>query len=399
LAGAGALPLGHSHPIVIEAMQRLLSEGTPLQTLDLTTPIKDNFVQTLFASLPQTFAGNARIQFCGPSGADSVEAALKLVKTATGKRAILAFRGGYHGMTHGALGLMGAVAAKNPISGLMPDVHFLPFPYAYRCPLGLGGELGTQASLDYIERLLNDTHSGIVSPAAMILEVVQGEGGVIPAPDYWLREIRRITAEHGIALIIDEIQTGIGRTGHLYAFEQAGIEPDVLLLSKAVGGSLPLSVMVYKQNLDTWQAGAHAGTFRGNQLAMATGAACLRYIQGEKLHQHAATMGHQLQEQLRYIQQQFPQLGDIRGRGLMVGVEIVDSQATPDHIGSYPANPNLARALQSECLNQGLILELGGRNNSVVRFIPPLIVNSEEINCIAAIFEQALRIVMKKYFN
>lgn len=390
LAGAGALALGHCHPVAVEAVQRAVADGLPWQTLDLTTPTKDAFVEELFSSLPSEFAGHARIQFCGPSGADAIEAALKLVKTATGRRSILAFHGAYHGMTHGALGLTGELGPKLALSGLMPDVHFLPFPYAYRCPFNLGGEAGWRASLDYIERLLDDSNSGIAPPAAMILEAVQGEGGVIPAPDEWLRTIRRIAAQRGIPLIVDEVQTGVARTGAMYAFEHAGIVPDVLVLSKAVGGGLPLSAVVYRDDLDRWQPGAHAGTFRGNQLAMAAGRATLRFVQEHRLDLHAAAMGERLTERLRALQQKYSCLGEVRGRGLMIGAEIVNARAEPDRLGARPPCRELARGLQKACLERGLILELGGRQGSVARFLPPLIVTPDDIEAIAAIFGESL---------
>ncbi|WP_084162298.1 diaminobutyrate--2-oxoglutarate transaminase [Methylocaldum szegediense] len=390
LSGAGALALGHYHSVVTEAIERVLADRIPFQTLDLTTPIKDCFVEELFSTLPKEFANHARIQFCGPSGADAVEAAIKLVKTATGRRSILAFHGAYHGMTHGALGLTGELGPKLAVSGLMADVHFLPFPYAYRCPFNLGGEAGWRASLHYIERLLDDSNSGIASPAAMILEAVQGEGGVIPAPDEWLWEIRRITRERGIPLIVDEVQTGVGRTGTMYAFEHAAILPDVLVLSKAVGGGLPLSVVVYHESFDCWQPGAHAGTFRGNQLAMAAGTATLQFVKDNRLHVHAATMGERLMGHLRQLQQDFLCLGDVRGRGLMIGVEIVDAQAEPDRLGARPPCRELARRIQRACLGHGLILELGGRQGCVVRFLPPLIVTKGDVDKIAAIFGKSL---------
>ncbi|AFY66281.1 aspartate aminotransferase family protein [Geitlerinema sp. PCC 7407] len=390
LAGAGTLALGHNHPVVIEAMQRTLASKSPLHTLDLTTPIKDEFVSALFDSLPAEFAQRARVQFCGPSGADAVEAAVKLVKTATGRRSMLSFQGGYHGMTHGALSLTGNLGPKTAIAGLMGEVHFLPYPYAYRCPLGLGGELGHRAISRYIENLLDDPESGVVKPAGIILEVVQGEGGVIPAPVEWLRELRRITRDRQIPLIIDEIQTGWGRTGKLYAFEHAGITPDVVLLSKAIGGSLPLSVVLYDQSLDQWGPGAHAGTFRGNQLAMAAGTATLQYLQEHHLVEQAQTLGDRLMAHLYQVQAEFPALGEVRGRGLMVGVEVVNRAATPNFQGSYPAHPALARHIQAECLRRGLILELGGRHGSVVRFLPPLIVTATDIDRIADIFHSAV---------
>lgn len=388
LAGAGALALGHYHPVVVEAIQQAMADGIPFQTLDLTTPVKDAFVEELFDSLPPAFAGDARIQFCGPSGADAIEAALKLVKTAKGRRSILAFHGAYHGMTHGALALTGETGPKLAVAGLMPEVYFLPYPHAYRCPFGLGGEAGSRVGIAYIEHILSDSNSGIAPPAAMILEAVQGEGGVIPAPDDWLREIRRITLAHDIPLIIDEVQTGVGRTGRMYAFEHAGIVPDAVVVSKAVGGGLPLSAVLYRRELDCWQPGAHAGTFRGNQLAMAAGCATLRFVKQHGLDRHAEAMGGALLERLRNIQGQATCLGDVRGRGLMVGVEIIDREGRE---GNGPAYcPELARRIQRECLHRGLILELGGRRGSVVRFLPPLIVSPEQINQIASIFADAV---------
>ncbi|MEP0920023.1 aspartate aminotransferase family protein [Leptolyngbya sp. DQ-M1] len=397
LAGAGSLALGHNHPAVLAAMREALDTNLPLHTLDLTTPIKDTFVEELFASLPGEFARKAKIQFCGPSGADAVEAALKLVKTATGRRSVLSFQGGYHGMTHGALSLTGNLKAKQAVSGLMPDVHFLPYPYAYRCPFGLGGEAGHHMSSHYIESLLDDPESGIVSPAAMILEIVQGEGGVIPAPDEWLRQIRSLTRDRNIPLIVDEIQSGLGRTGKLYAFEHSGIMPDVLLLSKAIGGSLPLSVVLYDEALDQWAPGAHAGTFRGNQLAMAAGTATLRYIVENRLSDHATKMGDRLMAHLRQIQSDFPCLGEVRGRGLMVGVEIVNPAIAANRCGSYPAYSQLASCIQAECLRRGLIIEIGGRHSSVIRFLPPLIVTAEQIDSISEIFERGVKAAVEQF--
>lgn len=391
LTCAGALALGHHHPVVVEAIQRLLTERVPLQTLDLTTPIKDQFVQEVLGSLPVAFSANARIKFCGPSGADAVEAAIKLVKTATGRRSILAFCGAYHGMTHGALGLTGELAPKEAVAGLMADVHFLPYPYSYRCPFGLGGEAGHRASSTYIEQLLDDPNSGITLPAGMILEVVQGEGGVIPAPDAWLQEIRRITQARAIPLIVDEVQTGLGRTGRLYAFEHAGIIPDVVVLSKAIGGGLPLSVVVYNATLDRSAPGAHAGTFRGNQMAMAAGTATLRFIRENRLDEQAREGGKQLPAYLGQIQRGSRSIGDVRGRGLMIGVEVVDTDGLPGRQGGYPPSPAMARRIQAEAMRRGLILELGGRHSSVVRFLPPLIVSHAQISQIATIFREAVK--------
>jgi diaminobutyrate-2-oxoglutarate transaminase len=386
LAGAGALALGHSHPVVVEAIRAALAEQTPFQTLDLPTPLKDRFTRELFDSLPRAFACDFKIQFCGPSGADAIEAALKLVKTATGRRGIASFHGAYHGMTHATLGITGESTPRLSVPGLGGEVQFLPYPSDYRCPFGLGGEAGAEMGARYIEHLLDDPNSGVLAPAAMILEPVQGEGGVMPAPDDWLRRIREITARRGIPLILDEVQTGLGRTGRLYAFEHSDVTPDVLVLSKAIGGGLPLSVVVYRRDLDRWKSGAHAGTFRGNQLAFAAGAATIRHIVEAGLDLNAAEMGERLRQGLRAIAAEAPCIGDVRGRGLMTGVEIID-QRTAD---APPPAPEVARRIQHECLRRGLILELGGRFSSVVRFLPPLIITDREIDAVLDRFQAAI---------
>jgi len=390
LAGAGTLALGHNHPVVIDAIRQVLNDELPLHTLDLTTPVKDQFVQDLFAVLPEALAREAKIQFCGPTGTDAVEAALKLVRTATGRCGILSFQGGYHGMSLGALNLMGNHGPKKPLGAVLGNgVQFLPYPYDYRCPFGLGGEQGVQVNLNYLQNLLNDPEGGVLLPAAVIVEVVQGEGGVIPADIAWLQGLRRITERAGIALIVDEIQSGFARTGKMFAFEHAGIIPDVVVLSKAIGGSLPLAVVVYREWLDTWAPGAHAGTFRGNQMAMAAGSAVLRYLREHDIASHATAMGERLSEHLRTLQGDFPQMGDIRGRGLMLGVELVDPRGAVDNLGHPPAFTALASRVQAECLKRGLILELGGRHGSVVRFLPPLIISAEQIDEVAARFARA----------
>jgi diaminobutyrate-2-oxoglutarate transaminase len=258
----------------------------------------------------------------------------------------------------------------------------LPYPYAYRCPFGVGGASGARLGTRWTASLLDDPKGGVDRPAGMLVEVVQGEGGVIPAPDEWLREQRELTTRHGIPLIVDEVQTGVGRTGAFWAVEHSGVEPDVMVVSKAVGGSLPLAAIVYRSGLDVWSPGAHAGTFRGNQLAMAAGAATLRFVREQGLAARAAELGTRMLAALRGIQRELPVIGDVRGRGLMLGVELVDHQAVPDDLGARPAAPELAHAVRSEALRRGLILELGGRYGSVVRLLPPLTMTDEQAEAV-----------------
>ncbi|WP_432196891.1 diaminobutyrate--2-oxoglutarate transaminase family protein [Streptomyces sp. bgisy027] len=321
LSGAGTLALGHNHPVVLEAIRKVLDSGAPLHVLDLATPVKDAFITELFRTLPPGLADKARVQFCGPAGTDAVEAAFKLVRAATGRTGILAFSGAYHGMTAGAL----------EASGGAFDVRVarLPYPQDYRCPFGVGGEHGAELAARWTESVLDDPKSGVRHPAGMILEPVQGEGGVIPAPDEWMRRMRQITADRSIPLIADEVQTGVGRTGSFWAVEHSGVTPDVMVLSKAIGGSLPLAVIVYRDDLDAWQPGAHAGTFRGNQLAMAAGMATLAYVRENRLAERAADLGSRMLNQLCGLAAGFDCIGDVRGRGLMIGVEVVEPEAEP----------------------------------------------------------------------
>ncbi|MCF3132912.1 diaminobutyrate--2-oxoglutarate transaminase family protein [Streptomyces olivochromogenes] len=434
LSGAGTLALGHNHPVVLEAIRKVLDSGAPLSVLDLATPVKDAFITELFRTLPPGLADRARVQFCGPAGTDAVEAAFKLVRAATGRDGILAFTGAYHGMTTGALAASGGACDVR--------VARLPYPQDYRCPFGVGGPRGAELAARWTESALDDPKSGVPLPAGMILEPVQGEGGVIPAPDDWLRRMRRITADRSVPLIADEIQTGVGRTGAFWAVEHSGVTPDVMVLSKAIGGSLPLAVVVYRDDLDVWEPGAHAGTFRGNQLAMAAGTATLAHVRENGLAERAAQLGSRMLSQLRELARAFPCVGDVRGRGLMIGVELVDPEgAEPVEAGPVgissgsrgpgagisgaavsgtvtpggeipgvelpvargpgvpsltvpvprgpipglepartprPAAPELAAAVQRQCLRRGLIVELGGRHSSVVRLLPPLTISDEQ---------------------
>lgn len=391
LAAAGTLVLGHNHPVVREAIERALRDDLPMQTLDLTTPVKDRFTQDLLSLLPAELAGRARIQFCGPAGTDGVEAALKLVKTATGRSTLLSFHGAYHGMSHGALSLMGSLGPKRDVGTLLADVQFLPYPYDYRCPFGIGGEAGVTAGLRYIQTVLTDPESGVRPAAGMILEAVQGEGGVIPAPEGWLRELRKLTRTAGVPLILDEVQTGLGRTGRMFGFQHADITPDVIVMSKAIGGGLPMAVVIYDESLDRWKPGAHAGTFRGNQLAMAAGSATIGAVRADQLDRHAEVMGARLRGHLLALQRTHACIGDVRGRGLMLGMELVDPGSR--QAGPPPASGRIAQALQLACVRRGLIVELGGREGATMRFLPPLIITEHEIDHVAEIVGAALAAV------
>lgn len=397
LCGAGTLALGHNDDEVNQAMIDLIQSGAPLHTLDLTTPTKDKFVETIHKILPFGMGDEVKIQFCSPSGTDATDAAIKLCKTATGRSTVVAFSGGYHGMGHGAMALTGNCNAKNKVANLMPGVQFMPYPYSYRCPMGLGGEAGTKACIAYFERMLKDPESGLTKPAAVILEPIQGEGGVIPAPVEFLQAVRRVTEELDIPMICDEIQCGMGRSGKVFAFEYAGIKPDVILASKAIGGTQPMSVVIYNKKLDSWGPGAHAGTFRGNQLAMAAGTVVMNRISQPEFLEEVVRKGAKFRSRMKAIQEQCPIVGDVRGKGLMMGIEFVNPKGPVDLMGHPEPSGEIAARVQRECFENKLVMEKGGRNGSVMRCLTALSINDEDLEKGISILEEVIRNVNKDY--
>jgi diaminobutyrate-2-oxoglutarate transaminase len=390
LSNAGTLALGHNNPEVRETVQAFISSDHIMQGLDLATPAKVNFVKQLFGLLPESMRGETKIQFCGPTGSDAVEAAMKLSRFYSQRQNIIAFHGAYHGMTSGALSAMGNLTPKSGPGISSGSVHFAPFPYRFRCPFGTDGSETDRLTINYLRTLLSDPEGGVAKPAAVIVEVVQGEGGCIPASDEWLRSVRNITAAHDVLLIIDEVQTGFGRTGNMFAFERAGIRPDVVVLSKAVGGGYPLAVVLYDQRLDVWPRGMHAGTFRGNQIAMVAGRSTMQIIERDNLALNAKKMGILLLDGLQQLAHQYPILGDVRGRGLMLGVEVVKPALDGT---AAAADGAAARAIQQACFKNGLILETGGRHGSVLRLLPPLIINESDVGAILDRIEKSVRSV------
>lgn len=390
LCGAGTLALGHNDSDVNQAMMDMLTGSLPLHTLDLYTPVKDKFVHTLLNILPGELKNNAKIQFCSPCGTDAVDAALKLCKTATGRSSIIAFNGAFHGMGHGALALTGNLNAKTKVNDLMPNVHFMPYPYSYRCPFGLGGDAGTDAACAYFERMLKDPECGITKPAAVILEPIQGEGGVIPAPVKFLQTVRRVTKELDIPMIVDEIQCGVGRSGKFFAFEYADIVPDVILCSKAIGGSQPMSVVIYNKKLDVWGPGAHTGTFRGNQLAMAAGTVVMNKVNTPDFLAEVVEKGEIFAKRIEELKAKVSIIGDIRGKGLMRGIEFIDPKSEADHLGTKKASGDIAAKVQKRCFENKLVMEKGGRNGAVMRCLCALNITKEDLNKALDIIEKVV---------
>lgn len=384
LNGAGSLPLGHSHPELLEAIEGqlpLLQHG-----LDFPTEVRDEFATLQLSLLPPEMRSRTKIGFCGPTGANAVEAALKLCKTATGRSDVVAFQGGYHGGSHGAMAVSSLVSQKERVANQMPGVHFFPYPYGLRSSIGGDREgLGLRC-VEYLERSLRDPLGGIPLPAALILEVIQGEGGVVPASTDFLQGVRRVTRELDIPLIVDEVQCGCGRSGSWFAFEQHGIVPDVIVASKGLGGlGMPVAIILFDERLDAWGAGAHTGTFRGNQLAFAAGVAAAGIIKRDQVLQNVRELGAVALGGLQELADDFDVVAEARGTGLMLGIELVDP-ATGE------PNPDAAYAVQRAALDRGLIVELGGRDDAVIRLLPALNVTRQTLDQALEILRESLEL-------
>lgn len=379
--GAGVLNVGHNHPAVSRAATE--QQEKLVHALDFPTKPKLRLMRKLKTLLPGRLRESARFHFGGPTGSDAIEAALKLTRAHTGRDAVIAFQGSYHGMTTGALSVTSDVGFGGPTAS---PVHFMPYPYCYRCPLGLKPDSCEMACAKLLDTSLEDPHSGIPKPAAVLIEPIQGEGGTIVPPDGYLSEVRRITRKHDVPLICDEIQTGFARTGTMFACEHDGVTPDVMTLSKALGGiGYPISCIAYDEQLDGWKPGAHIGTFRGHQVAMAAGFAAIEFIQEVDLAGHAATLGELTLGLLRDAQDTLPSVGDVRGRGLMIGIELVKDRDTKEPW------PEMATRIRTECFRKGVIIEVGGHFGNVARFLPPLVITRELLLTGVEIFVESVR--------
>lgn len=379
--GAGVLNVGHSHPAALAAAAE--QEAKLVHALDFPTTAKIRLMSRLKGLLPGRLKESAHFHFGGPTGSDAIEAAMKLARAHTGRDSVIAFQGSYHGMTTGALAVTSDVKLGGPQSS---PVHFMPYPYCYRCPLGLKPDSCAMACAKLLDTSLEDPHSGIPKPAAVIVEPIQGEGGTIVPPDGYLTELRRITIKHDVPLVCDEIQTGFARTGKLFACEHDGIEPDVITLSKALGGiGYPISCIAYDERLDAWSPGAHIGTFRGHQVAMAAGLAAIEFMQDVDLAGHAAELGELTLSLLRDAQDDLPCVGDVRGRGLMIGIELVKDR------DSKEPWPEMAARVRTECFQRGVVIEVGGHFANVARFLPPLVISRRLLLTGVEIFIESVR--------
>jgi len=383
--GAGVMNVGHANPVVSEAASKQLSELT--HSLDIPNQARKALVETLLTLLPKELN---RVFFGGPTGSDAVEAALKLARSNSKRYPLIAFEGGYHGMSAGALSLSSGLVFKEDFLPLLPEVHFVPYAYCYRCAFGRKPDSCGLECAQYLEHVVEDPHSGVGRPAAIIVEAIQGEGGSIVPPDAFIPRVRAVCDTHEILLVVDEIQAGFCRTGKMFSIEHTGTVPDIMTMSKALGGiGFPISAIAYRENLDTWPGGKHIGTFRGNVLAYAAGSEALNFMVQNRLAEHALSLGEVMLAWLKELEKDSKVVGEARGKGLMLGVELVRDKATKE-----PAS-ELARQVRAICHRHGLLIEIGGHYGNVARFLPPLILTEEMARKGIELFSEAVKTAEK----
>lgn len=383
-AGAGVVNLGHCNEEVLEYVHAQARDL--VHALDFPTETKLTAIEHILDSLPERIRSDYKVSFGGPTGADAVEAAIKLAKMHTGRDTVVAFSGSYHGMSTGTAALTSDVRFRRRVSSPVANVHFAPFPYCYRCPMGRNAETCAVECFGYLRTLIEDGHSGVPLPAAVIIEPVQGEGGNIPAREAYLESLVALARTHGVVVIFDEIQSGFFRSGRFLSFMDTGAVPDIITISKGLGGvGFPISGLVYRKEIEAWGPGDHIGTFRANQVSLAAANGAFDFVAAHEVDVHARAMGEYLMAALRRAIGGSPLVGEIRGKGLMIGIEIVRDRA------SREPHPELVRELRRQSLQKGLLFEVGGHHGNVVRFVPPLIITPEIVDNAVGILAAALQ--------
>jgi len=377
--GIGVTNTGHCHPAVVAAIR----EQAGLFLHAQANIVIHQPMLNLIAELRQVVPSSIDSFFFSNSGAEAIEGAVKLARAATGKTNIIVFSGSFHGRTAGTMALTTSKTIYR--SGFQPlpaGVFVAPFPYAFK--LGMNDEQATEYCLSALEELLLSQTSP-AETAAILIEPVLGEGGYVVPPASFIIGLRKIADANGILLILDEIQSGFGRTGKWFALEHSGVVPDIITVAKGIASGLPLSgVFSSKGIMKKWQTGSHGGTYGGNVLACAAGVATIRAMKKEKMIDNAFMRGMQLMSGLRKLQEQYPLIGDVRGLGLMVGTELTDSKGKP-------AEKKVTKAIVHACEDRNLLLLSCGTYDNVIRWIPPLIVNEAQINDALNIFGDALK--------
>jgi diaminobutyrate-2-oxoglutarate transaminase len=372
-AGAGTLNYGHNNPLISKALIAHLERDGIVHGLDQATVAKSDFLHKLRDTILKPRNLRYKVQFTGPTGTNVVETALKLARMVKRRSNIISFTNGYHGLTMGSLAVTGNTFYRDESYGARNNVAFMPYD-GY-----LGKDINT---IDVMRRFLQDGSSGVDLPAAVIVETVQGEGGVNVAGDQWLRDLEALCREFDILLIVDDIQVGNGRTGTFFSFERAGIRPDIITFSKSLGGGLPFAIMFMRPDLDQWQPGEHTGTFRGNNLAFAAAGQALTYWDNDDLAMAVVRKGSIIQEELNKIAGKYPELGaKVRGAGMIWGIEFRPRGMPGD--------------ISKEAFKRGLLIETAGAEDQVLKFLPPLVIEDDLLHEGLGLVEESLAAVME----
>ena len=378
-SGIAVTSTGHSHPAVVKAIQEQAERFIHMSGTDFYYPEQIELAEKLNRLAP---GEEPKKVFFTNSGAEAVEAALKLARYATGRPRMLAFIGGFHGRTIGALSLTGSKAVhRRGFMPLMPGVTHVPYGYCYRCPFNLEYPSCDVACLKYIEDEVFKHYVPTDEVAAVFEEPIQGEGGYVVPPPIFHPRLRELCDRHGILLVADEVQSGIGRTGKMFALDHWGVVPDIICLAKGIASGLPLGAMIARADLMTWPPGAHANTFGGNPLACAAALVTLDLV-AKEYAANAAAVGAGMLSTLKAMQGQHPSMGEVRGKGLMIGVEMVKDKTTKE------AAPDLRNDLVEACYRRGLLVLGCGPNT--LRFMPPLNTAKPVADEALGIFEEAL---------
>jgi 4-aminobutyrate aminotransferase len=371
-AGIAVASTGHCHPRVVEAIQRQAAELIHYSASDFYLPIYSEVAERLDAIAPMSDAARS---FLTNSGTEAVEASIKLARHATGRQYVLAFYGSFHGRTFGSVSLTASKAKYRAGFGpLLPGVLHAHYGDGRDMPVPPTGEEEGFPTIDHIERFLFER---IVAPdevAAIVVEPVLGEGGYIVPPEGWLRALRELCDRHGILLVADEVQSGMGRTGKMWAIEHAGVEPDILVAGKGIASGMPLGAMIATDRVMTWSKGVHGSTYGGNPLSCAATIATLDVMRDEDLLENAAKIGELLMNGLRDVQSRHDAVREVRGLGLMIGIEL------PDHA--------TAEAVERDAFERGLLLL--GCGESAIRLSPPLVFREDQARIALELFEEAV---------
>jgi 4-aminobutyrate aminotransferase len=380
-SGLAVLNVGHCHPRVVNAINEQTKKLIHYSYTDFYYRAIVDLSLELTKITPGTFPKRV---FLSNSGAEAVEAAMKMAKWHTRNSLFLAYTGAFHGRTQGAMSL----TASKPVQRrhffpLVPGVTHVPYPYCYRCPFHLSYPECHLWCVDFIDEEVLSKYVPPEDVAAMFVEAIQGEGGYVVPPDHYFTRLRKILDKYDVTMIDDEIQSGVGRTGKWFAIEHFNVVPEAVCVAKAIGSGLPIGALVSKDELMDWEGGSHATTFGGNPVACVAGLAVIETIREERLLENATKQGAHLLNRLKEMQSKYRILGDVRGKGLMVGAEIVKD---PD---TRQAGPELAQEIMMKCFKRGLAIITAGK--STMRFVPPLVITRELLDAGLDVFEGVVK--------